>query len=210
MTQNKEACLCKYILIACIYWQPLHKGVSPIVPLRLLYHNVSSTGERHCRNTSENGAMLRNDICIFIVIALFISIPHSSFCRPRLDALNFPELSMTLCKKHVFREVYFPLPRVPIVTYRVFYSRWKFISVPKSQHTTVKYNQPISKHTLGVYTQRRPTQDPFYRTSSGNLPKRTHILTVRTLPNTRASLAISQSIYIKANVCLSVYSRLTL
>jgi hypothetical protein len=32
------------------------------------------------------------------------------------------------------------------VTYRGFYSRWKFISVPKSQHTTVKYNQPFSKH----------------------------------------------------------------
>jgi hypothetical protein len=33
------------------------------------------------------------------------------------------------------------------VTNSGFYSRWKFISVPKSQHTTVKYNQPFSKHT---------------------------------------------------------------
>jgi hypothetical protein len=29
---------------------------------------------------------------------------------------------------------------VDIVTYRGFYSRWKFISVPKAQHTTVKYS----------------------------------------------------------------------
>jgi hypothetical protein len=66
----------------------------------------------------------------------------------------------------------------------VLYSRWKFISVPKSQHTTVKYSQPFSKHTSGVYTQRCPTQDSFYRTSSGNLPKRTHILAARKSPNT--------------------------
>jgi hypothetical protein len=73
-----------------------------------------------------------------------------------------------------------------------FYSRWKFISFPKTQHTTVKYTQPFSKHTSGVYTQRCPTQDSFYMTSSGNLPTRTHILAVRKSPNTRASLAISQ------------------
>jgi hypothetical protein len=66
----------------------------------------------------------------------------------------------------------------------VFYSRWKFISFPKSQHNTVKYNQPISKHTSGVYTQRCPTQDSFYMTSSGNIPTRTHILAVLQSPNT--------------------------
>jgi hypothetical protein len=81
---------------------------------------------------------------------------------------------------------------VYIVTYRGFYSRWKFISIPKSQHTTAKYNQPFSKHTSGVYTQRCPTQGSFYRTSSGNLPTRTHILAVRKSPNTRAFLSISQ------------------
>jgi hypothetical protein len=81
-----------------------------------------------------------------------------------------------------------------IVTYRGFYSQWKFISVPKTQHTTVKYNQLFSKHTSGVYsyTQRCSTQDSFYRTSSGNLPTRTHILSIRNSPDTRASLAISQ------------------
>jgi hypothetical protein len=73
-----------------------------------------------------------------------------------------------------------------IVTYRGFYSRWKFISVPKSQHTTVKYNQPFSKHTSGVCTQRCPTQDSFYMTSSGNLPTLTHILAVSKSPNTGA------------------------
>jgi hypothetical protein len=46
------------------------------------------------------------------------------------------------------------------VTYWGFYSRWKFISVPKSQHTTVKYTQPFSKHTSGVYTQRCPHKTP--------------------------------------------------
>jgi hypothetical protein len=64
--------------------------------------------------------------------------------------------------------------------------KWKFISVPKSQHTTVKYTQSFSKHTSGIYTLRCPTQDSFYRTSSGNLPIRTHILTVRKSPNTGA------------------------
>jgi hypothetical protein len=73
-----------------------------------------------------------------------------------------------------------------IVTYRGFYSRWKFISTPKTQHTTVKYTQPFCKHTSGVYTQRCPTQDSFYRTSSGNLPTQTHILAVRKSPNTGA------------------------
>jgi hypothetical protein len=66
----------------------------------------------------------------------------------------------------------------------VFYSRWKSISVPKTQYTTVKYTQPFSKHTSGVCTQRCPTQDSFYMTSSGNLPTRTHILAVRESPNT--------------------------
>jgi hypothetical protein len=75
------------------------------------------------------------------------------------------------------------------VTYRGFYSRWKFISVPKSQHTTVKNNQPFSKHTSGVYTQRCPTQDSLYTTSSGNLPTRTHILAIRNCPNTGARSA---------------------
>jgi hypothetical protein len=56
--------------------------------------------------------------------------------------------------------------------------RLNFIATPKTQHTTVKYAQPFSKHTR-VYTQRCPTQDSFYRTSSGNLPTRTHILAVR-------------------------------
>jgi hypothetical protein len=79
------------------------------------------------------------------------------------------------------------------VTYRGFYLRWKFISVPKTQHTTDKYNQPFSKHTSGFYTQRCPTQDSLYRTSSGNLPTRTHILAVRKSPNTRAFLEISQT-----------------
>jgi hypothetical protein len=73
-----------------------------------------------------------------------------------------------------------------IVTYRGFYSRWKFISVPKTQHTTVKCDQPFSKHTSGVYTQRCSTHDSFYRTSSGNPPTRTHILAVRKSPNTGA------------------------
>jgi hypothetical protein len=73
-----------------------------------------------------------------------------------------------------------------IVTYRWFYSRWKFISVPKTQHTTVKCGQPFSKHTSGVYIQRCPTQDSFYRTSAGNLPTRTHILAVSKSPNTGA------------------------
>jgi hypothetical protein len=31
--------------------------------------------------------------------------------------------------------------------YRGFCSRWTFISVPKTQHTTVQHNQPFSKHT---------------------------------------------------------------
>jgi hypothetical protein len=75
------------------------------------------------------------------------------------------------------------------VTYRGFCSRWKFISVPKSQHSTVKCNQPFSKHMSGVYTQRCPTQDSFYRTSSGPLPTRTHILAVRKSPNTGARTA---------------------
>jgi hypothetical protein len=72
------------------------------------------------------------------------------------------------------------------VTYRGFYSRWKSISVPKSQHTTVKYTQPFSKHTSGVYTQRCPTHDSFYMTSSDNLPTRTHILAVSKSPHTGA------------------------
>jgi hypothetical protein len=76
--------------------------------------------------------------------------------------------------------------RNTIVTYRVFYSRWKSISVPKSQHTTLKYTQPFSKHTSGVYTQRCPTRDSFYMTSSGNLPTRTHILAVSKSPHTGA------------------------
>jgi hypothetical protein len=79
-----------------------------------------------------------------------------------------------------------------IVTYRGFYSRWKFIYVPKSQHTTAKYTQPFSKHTSDVYTQRCPTQDSFYRTYSGNLPTRTHTLAVRKSPDTRDSLSVSQ------------------
>jgi hypothetical protein len=70
--------------------------------------------------------------------------------------------------------------------YRGVYSLWKFISVPKTQHTTVQYNQPFSKHTSGVYNLRCPTQESFYRTSSGNLPTRTQILAVRESPNTCA------------------------
>jgi hypothetical protein len=81
---------------------------------------------------------------------------------------------------------------VYIVPYRGFYSRRKFIFVPKTQHTAAKYNHPFSKHTSGVYVQRCPTQDSFYRTSSGNLPTRTHILAVRKSPNTGSSLAISE------------------
>jgi hypothetical protein len=54
----------------------------------------------------------------------------------------------------------------------------------KTHHTTVKYTQPFSKHTSGVYTQRCPTQYSFYMTSSGSLPTRTHILAVRKSPNT--------------------------
>jgi hypothetical protein len=73
-------------------------------------------------------------------------------------------------------------PPVPIVQE----SGWMFISVPKSQHITIKYSQPFSKHTSGVYTQRCPTQDSFYMTSSGNLPTRTHILAVREIPHTGA------------------------
>jgi hypothetical protein len=69
---------------------------------------------------------------------------------------------------------------------RGFYSRWEFISVPKTQHTTVQYTQPFSKHTSDVYTQRCPTQHSFDKTSSGNLPTRTHILAVIKSPNTGA------------------------
>jgi hypothetical protein len=60
---------------------------------------------------------------------------------------------------------------------------------PKTQHATVQYNQPFSKHTSGIYTQPCPTQESFYRTSSGNLPTRTHILAVRKSPNTGAGPA---------------------
>jgi hypothetical protein len=45
------------------------------------------------------------------------------------------------------------------VTYRGFYSRWKIISVPKSQHTTVKCDQPVSKRasTLSDVPHKSPT-----------------------------------------------------
>jgi hypothetical protein len=79
-----------------------------------------------------------------------------------------------------------------IVTYQGFRSRWKFISTPKTQHSTVKCDQPFSKHTSDVYTQRCPTQES-YRTSSGNLPTRTHILAVRESPNTGARPASTLS-----------------
>jgi hypothetical protein len=94
------------------------------------------------------------------------------------------ELSVS-CHSEImwFREI-----QLDIVTYWGFYSRWEFISVPKTQHTTIKYTQPFSKHTSGVYIQRCPTQDSFCRTSSGNVPTRTDILAVRKSPNTGASL----------------------
>jgi hypothetical protein len=72
------------------------------------------------------------------------------------------------------------------VTYRGFHSQWKFISVPKTQHTTVKCDQPFSKHKSGIYTQRCPTQDSFYRTSSGNFPTGTRILAVSLQTQVRA------------------------
>jgi hypothetical protein len=72
------------------------------------------------------------------------------------------------------------------VTYLEFYSRRKFIFIPKTQHTTVKYSQPFSKHKSHVYTQRCPSKESFYRISSSNLPTRTHILAVSKSPNTGA------------------------
>jgi hypothetical protein len=60
-----------------------------------------------------------------------------------------------------------------IVAYRGFYSRWN-----RTPGTL------FSKHTSGVYTQRCPTQDAFYRASSGNLPTRSLVLAARNSPNT--------------------------
>jgi hypothetical protein len=105
-------------------------------------------------------------------------------------------------------------PLIHIVTYRGFYSRWQCIYVPKSQHTAVQYNQPFSKHTSGVYTQRCPTQESFYRTSSGNLSTRTHILAVSKSPNTGArpastffghKLSFLQSVSFQTHVLLSKF-----
>jgi hypothetical protein len=53
-------------------------------------------------------------------------------------------------------------------------------------NTTVKYDQPLYNHTSDIYTRRCPTQDSFYRTSSGNLLTLAHYLAVRVSPNTRA------------------------
>jgi hypothetical protein len=62
----------------------------------------------------------------------------------------------------------------------IFCSRWKFISVPKSQHTTVNYNQQLSKHTytpnlygLGTLTPIEfVQQDLFWSSSNTNWPSK--------------------------------------
>jgi hypothetical protein len=73
---------------------------------------------------------------------------------------------------------------INIVTYSGVLFMMEVYFHSKTQQTTVKCDQPFSKHMSGVYTQRCPTQDSFYRTSSGNLPTQTHILAVRKSPNT--------------------------
>jgi hypothetical protein len=86
----------------------------------------------------------------------------------------------------------YPAPRVIYYSFQNFalnasgFLTKQSLPGPKSHHTTVKYTQPFSKHTSGVYTQRCPTQDSFYMTSYGNLPTRTHILAVSKSPNTGA------------------------
>jgi hypothetical protein len=74
----------------------------------------------------------------------------------------------------------------------------------------VYFRSKMSTHTC-IYTERCPTQDSFYRTSSGNLPTRTHILAVRKSPAGPASmffghkLAFLQSGSFQTHVLLSQF-----
>jgi hypothetical protein len=59
------------------------------------------------------------------------------------------------------------------VTYRGFYSRWKFIFVPETQHTTVKHSQQLFEHAytsnlygLGTLTPLEVMQQNLFRSSS--------------------------------------------
>jgi hypothetical protein len=124
-----------------------------------------------------------------------------------------PNVALPIHRRQYLR---FTFSQLHTVTYRGFHSRWKFISVPKTPHTTVKYTQPISKHTAGVYTKRCSTQDYFYRTSSGNLPTRTHILAVSKSPITGTrpastffghKLSFLQSGSLQTHVLLSQFSK---
>jgi hypothetical protein len=87
------------------------------------------------------------------------------------------------------------------VTYWVFYSRWKFISVPKTQHTIVKYTQPSPNtrraSTISYVPHKTPSTGPLLVISQHELTLlqsesfQTHML-LSQFPNTNSVFQLTR------------------